>query len=44
MSRKTVLLFPGQGAYRGKYATALEHPSRCSPRTRNSRPTLASTR
>ena len=26
MSRKTVLLFPGQGAYRGRYATALEYP------------------
>jgi acyl carrier protein len=26
MSRKTVLLFPGQGAYRGRYATTLEYP------------------
>ena len=26
MSRKTVLLFPRPGAYRGRYATALEYP------------------
>ena len=26
MSRKTVLLFPGQGAFRARYATALEYP------------------
>jgi len=26
MSRKTVLLFPRQGAYRGRYATGLEYP------------------
>jgi len=26
MSRKTVLLFPSQGAYRSRYATALEYP------------------
>jgi hypothetical protein len=26
MQRKTVLLFPSQGAYRGRYATALEYP------------------
>jgi acyl carrier protein len=25
MSRKTVLLFPGQGAHRGRYATALDY-------------------
>jgi hypothetical protein len=26
MSRKTVLLFPGQRAYRARYATALDYP------------------
>jgi hypothetical protein len=26
MSRKTVLLFPGQGAYRSRYPTALDYP------------------